>query len=179
LLSAYFADAGKTGSLPILDMLEVFAEFETNLRRERQLEGIAKAKATGVYKGRPPSIEAARVRKLKAQGTRPVDIAQALKIGRGSVYRVLPSRTVTNRPDCRRLQHVATGDMLLVPAVHHGLGVSPRRLVICFLVRDAARRLLLSIGWPAALGTCRTLSARCWGMPAWWSLIAEVAAIAH
>src|SRR5215475_5962125 len=40
-----------------LDMLGVFAEFETNLRRERQLEGIAKAKAAGVYKGRPPSIE--------------------------------------------------------------------------------------------------------------------------
>ena len=35
-----------------LDMLGVFAEFETNLRRERQLEGIAKAKAAGVYKGR-------------------------------------------------------------------------------------------------------------------------------
>src|SRR5580704_7698990 len=38
-----------------LDMLGVFAEFETNLRRERQLEGIAKAKAAGVYKGRAPS----------------------------------------------------------------------------------------------------------------------------
>jgi Resolvase, N terminal domain len=30
-----------------LDILGVFAEFETNLRRERQLEGIAKAKAAG------------------------------------------------------------------------------------------------------------------------------------
>jgi DNA invertase Pin-like site-specific DNA recombinase len=38
-----------------LDMLGVFAEFETNLRRERQLEGIAKAKARGVYKGRRPN----------------------------------------------------------------------------------------------------------------------------
>ena len=45
-----------------LDMLGVFAEFETNLRRERQLEGIAKAKAAGVYKGRPASIDAAQVR---------------------------------------------------------------------------------------------------------------------
>src|ERR1700756_4398484 len=72
-----------------LDMLGVFAEFETNLRRERQLEGIAKAKAAGVYKGRPPSIEAARVREMKAQGMRPVDIAKALQIGRASVYRVL------------------------------------------------------------------------------------------
>jgi DNA invertase Pin-like site-specific DNA recombinase len=39
-----------------LDMLGVFAEFETNLRRERQLEGIARAKAEDVYKGRPASI---------------------------------------------------------------------------------------------------------------------------
>jgi Resolvase, N terminal domain len=59
-----------------LDMLGVFAEFETNLRRERQLEGIAKAKAAGVYKGRPPSIEASRVHELKAQGMRPTDIAK-------------------------------------------------------------------------------------------------------
>jgi DNA invertase Pin-like site-specific DNA recombinase len=44
-----------------LDILGVFAEFETNLRRERQLEGIAKAKAAGVYKGRPASIDAAKV----------------------------------------------------------------------------------------------------------------------
>jgi Helix-turn-helix domain of resolvase len=43
----------------------------------------------GVYKGRPPSIEASRVRELKAQGMRPTDIAKALKISRASVYRVL------------------------------------------------------------------------------------------
>jgi DNA invertase Pin-like site-specific DNA recombinase len=49
-------------------MLGVFAEFETNLRRERQLEGIAKAKAACVYKGRPASIDAAQVRAMKAQG---------------------------------------------------------------------------------------------------------------
>jgi DNA invertase Pin-like site-specific DNA recombinase len=51
-----------------LDMLGVFAEFETNLRRERQLEGIAKAKAAGVYKGRPASIDATKVCELKAKG---------------------------------------------------------------------------------------------------------------
>jgi DNA invertase Pin-like site-specific DNA recombinase len=72
-----------------LDMLGVFAEFETNLRRERQLEGIAKAKAAGVYKGRPASSDAGQVRKLKAEGMGPSEIAKALKIGRASVYRVL------------------------------------------------------------------------------------------
>jgi Resolvase, N terminal domain/Helix-turn-helix domain of resolvase len=70
-----------------LDMLGVFAEFETNLRRERQLEGIAKAKAAGVYKGRPASIDAAEVRAMKAQGLGASEIAKALKIGRPSVYR--------------------------------------------------------------------------------------------
>jgi hypothetical protein len=53
---------------PLLDMLGELAEFETNLRREPQLEGIAWAKARGIYKGRPASKDAVRVRKLKAQG---------------------------------------------------------------------------------------------------------------
>ena len=43
-------------------MLGVFAEFETNLRRERQLEGIAAAKAEGVYRGRKRSPDATKVR---------------------------------------------------------------------------------------------------------------------
>jgi len=72
-----------------LDMLGVFAEFETNLRKERQLEGIAKAKAAGVYKGRPATIEAAQVRELKTQGIGASEIAKRLKIGRASVYRIL------------------------------------------------------------------------------------------
>ena len=72
-----------------LDMLGVFAEFETNLRRERQLEGIARAKSEGVYKGRKASINPERVRELKAKGLGPSAIAKELKIGRASVYRLL------------------------------------------------------------------------------------------
>jgi DNA invertase Pin-like site-specific DNA recombinase len=72
-----------------LDMLGTFAEFETNLRRERQLEGIAKAKAAGVYQGRKPTIDAGAVRKLKSDGLGASEIAKRLKIGRASVYRVL------------------------------------------------------------------------------------------
>src|SRR5579864_665243 len=62
-----------------LDMLGVFAEFETNLRKERQLEGIAKAKAEGVYKGRKPSIDAANVVRLKAAGLGASEIAKRLR----------------------------------------------------------------------------------------------------
>jgi DNA invertase Pin-like site-specific DNA recombinase len=73
-----------------LDMLGVFAEFETNLRKERQHEGIAKAKAAGVYKGRPASIDPAEVLRLKnEEGLGPTEIAARLKIGRASVYRAL------------------------------------------------------------------------------------------
>jgi DNA invertase Pin-like site-specific DNA recombinase len=72
-----------------LDMLGVFAEFETNLRRERQAEGIAKAKKAGVYRGRKPSVDAVEVRRLKAEGLGASQIAKRLKIGRASVYRVL------------------------------------------------------------------------------------------
>jgi DNA invertase Pin-like site-specific DNA recombinase len=73
-----------------LDMLGVFAEFETNLRRERQPEGIAKAKAAGVYKGRPASIEAARVRELKAQGMMVPIIAPTLERFSITTYVELP-----------------------------------------------------------------------------------------
>jgi DNA invertase Pin-like site-specific DNA recombinase len=72
-----------------LDMLGVFAEFETNLRKERQLEGIAEAKARGVYQGRKPSIDATKVKALRAEGMGASAIAKALKIGRASVYRAL------------------------------------------------------------------------------------------
>jgi DNA invertase Pin-like site-specific DNA recombinase len=82
-------DTGTAAGKCFLDMLGVFAEFETNLRRERQLEGIAKAKAEGVYKGRKPSIDQAQVGKLKAEGLGATEIAKRLKIGRASVYRVL------------------------------------------------------------------------------------------
>jgi DNA invertase Pin-like site-specific DNA recombinase len=47
-----------------LDVLGVFAEFETNVRKERQVEGIAKAKAAGVYKGRKPVSDTTKVKGL-------------------------------------------------------------------------------------------------------------------
>jgi DNA invertase Pin-like site-specific DNA recombinase len=71
-----------------LDMLGVFAEFETNLRRERQAEGIAKAKAEGRYTGRKPTIDPVAVARLKAEGRGASEIARELGIGRASVYRL-------------------------------------------------------------------------------------------
>jgi DNA invertase Pin-like site-specific DNA recombinase len=72
-------------------MLGVFAEFEYHLRRERQVEGIARAKAAGRYKGRKPldATRIAEIRRMRTTGLRPVDIARQLRIGRTSVYKYL------------------------------------------------------------------------------------------
>jgi DNA invertase Pin-like site-specific DNA recombinase len=83
-------DTHNAAGKAFLDMLGVFAEFETNLRRERQLEGIAAAKARGVYRGRKPSIDKALVRHLSIEeGLGATAIAKNLGIGRASVYRAL------------------------------------------------------------------------------------------
>ncbi|EMD4511703.1 recombinase family protein [Salmonella enterica] len=83
-------DTRSAAGKAFLDMLGVFAEFETNLRRERQMEGIAAAKARGVYRGRKPSIDPAEVWRLyTTEKMGATAIARQLGIGRASVYRVL------------------------------------------------------------------------------------------
>ena len=85
-------DTSTAAGKAFLDMLGVFAGFETNLRRERQMEGIAAAKARGVYagKGRRPTVNVAEVRRLKVEEKLgPMAIARRLGIGRASVYRAL------------------------------------------------------------------------------------------
>src|SRR4051794_29291081 len=73
-------DTGTAAGKAFLDMLGVFAEFETNLRKERQLEGIAAAKAAGVYTGRKATIDADQVRELAAKGMGGTAIAKQLNI---------------------------------------------------------------------------------------------------
>ena len=82
-----------TGKL-MLTMLGAIAAFERDLMLERQREGIAKAKSEGKYRGRAPTARrlADQVRELKAKGIPPTQIAQQLKIGRASVYRVLADK---------------------------------------------------------------------------------------
>ena len=72
-----------------LDMLGVFAELETNLRKERQMEGIARAKTKGVYKGRKSNINVEKIKSLKDEGMGATAIARELGIHRDSVYRLL------------------------------------------------------------------------------------------
>ena len=73
----------------VLGILGAVAEFETDIRKERQRDGIEKAKLRGVYKGRPASIDASKVRELRTAGMGGAEIAKQMGIGRASVYRLL------------------------------------------------------------------------------------------
>lgn len=85
-----FDTTAATGRL-FLTMLGAFAEFETSLRRERQMEGIAKAKAQGRYRGRPETVDKGAIRRLHAEGVKPMQIAKRLGVARSTVYEALKS----------------------------------------------------------------------------------------
>jgi DNA invertase Pin-like site-specific DNA recombinase len=82
-------DTSTSSGKAFFGMLAVFAQFENDVRRERQMEGIAMAKAAGVYRGRPESIDGKKVRELRKDGMSPTAIARALGISRPSVYKHL------------------------------------------------------------------------------------------
>lgn len=82
-------DTSTAAGRAFFQMLGVFAEFETGIRKERQAAGIAKAKAEGKYKGRKRTVDVAEAKALEADGLTPTEIARRLEVGRTSVYRAL------------------------------------------------------------------------------------------
>jgi DNA invertase Pin-like site-specific DNA recombinase len=88
-------DTGDATSKLMLTILGAVAEFERSLMKERQRAGIEKAKAEGKYKGRKPTARAQAdevLRRLEA-GESQRSVASALGIGKGSVDRIIKSRT--------------------------------------------------------------------------------------
>jgi len=81
-------DTTKSEGRLLLNILASFAEFETDIRKERQMDGIAKAKAAGKYRGRKATIDPAQIAAMKESGMGATAIARTLGIGRASVYRV-------------------------------------------------------------------------------------------
>ena len=79
---------GPVGDLT-MNLLAAFAAFETQIRRERQLEGIAKAKAKGVYVGGKRRFDAQRIRDLRNSGMGPAAIARELGCTQMTVHRAL------------------------------------------------------------------------------------------
>jgi len=82
-------DTATSAGRAFFGMLAVFAQFETDVRRERQADGIAKAKRAGVYTGGKPRIDRRVVMERLAAGGSPAAVAKALGVSRMSVYRIM------------------------------------------------------------------------------------------
>jgi DNA invertase Pin-like site-specific DNA recombinase len=73
----------------LFGMLGVFAEFEAAIRKERQLEGIAKARQRGIHLGRKAALTPAQVydlRRRRAQGQTIRQLMQHYGVGKTTVY---------------------------------------------------------------------------------------------
>lgn len=80
-----------TGKL-LFNMLASIAEFETEIRKERQMEGIAKAKDKGVRFGAKAKLsdeQLVEMRKKRTDGILIKDLMSYYKLSKASVYRLL------------------------------------------------------------------------------------------
>jgi DNA invertase Pin-like site-specific DNA recombinase len=87
-------DTSTSAGRAFFGMLATFAQFETDVRSERQREGISRVKADPTlrrqkYPGRKPGIDRAQVLALAADKRGPSDIAKRLGVSRMSVHRIL------------------------------------------------------------------------------------------
>jgi DNA invertase Pin-like site-specific DNA recombinase len=73
----------------VLTVLGMVAEMELSFLKDRQRAGIEAAKAKGVYKGRPPTFDRAKILELRKQGMGATAIAEAVGCKRGNVYKAL------------------------------------------------------------------------------------------
>jgi DNA invertase Pin-like site-specific DNA recombinase len=91
VLDPHISTRGEMGHV-VMTVLGMVAQMERRFIKERQREGIQKAKADGVYRGGRVRIDYAEVRAMEAAGHGPSAIAQALGCSRMQVYRILAER---------------------------------------------------------------------------------------
>lgn len=84
-------DTSRSDGKLLLNILAAFAEFEADIRRERQRDGIEKVRAEHPerYRGRRPTVDIAKIKALHAEGVGPSAIAKETGYGRMTVYRAL------------------------------------------------------------------------------------------
>lgn len=92
VLDPLVSTRGEMGKL-VITVLGMVAQFERRLIKERQREGINRAKAAGVYKGGKARFSRAKARQLQSEGYGPSAIATLLGCSRMQVYRMLKSET--------------------------------------------------------------------------------------
>jgi DNA invertase Pin-like site-specific DNA recombinase len=81
----------KHGKL-LVGILSLIAEFEVDIKKERQLDGIAMAKERGVKFGRQPTVTEEDIRQMKSrrkQGALIRELQVDYKLSKAHVYRLL------------------------------------------------------------------------------------------
>ena len=81
----------RTGKL-VMGILALIAEFENDIRRERQMDGIAKAKERGVHFGRKLELtpeKVAEIKSLRQSGVTVPEIIRQTNLSKASVYRAM------------------------------------------------------------------------------------------
>lgn len=73
----------------VLTVLGMVAQMERRFIKERQREGIARAKTAGVYRGGVPRIDREHLKKLQEEGVGPAAIAKQVGCSRMQIYRIL------------------------------------------------------------------------------------------
>lgn len=87
-------DTSTPSGTAFLQMLGVFAEFETNIRAERQAIGIAKAKAEGKYKGKQANLaKHAEVKDYLEKGYPVSEIVKLTGMGKSNIYKIRSTLT--------------------------------------------------------------------------------------
>ena len=82
----------------MLSILGSIAEFENDLRKERQADGIALAKSRGIQLGRKNKLNDTQVLELKRhrdEGMKIKDLMQEFGLSKASVYRLLGDQIPT------------------------------------------------------------------------------------
>jgi DNA invertase Pin-like site-specific DNA recombinase len=82
-------DTGGAMGRMVLTVLGMVAEMELGFIRDRQRAGIDAAKAKGIYKGRPVTIDRAQIVTLRKEGMGATEIANTVGCKRGNVYKTL------------------------------------------------------------------------------------------
>jgi DNA invertase Pin-like site-specific DNA recombinase len=88
ILDPHVSTRGELGQV-VLTVLGMVAQMERRFIKERQREGIKRAKSEGIYQGGKRRLDRDKIKAMAASGTRPAAIAKALGCSRMQVYRVI------------------------------------------------------------------------------------------
>jgi DNA invertase Pin-like site-specific DNA recombinase len=88
VLDPFVSTQGEMGHF-VLTVLGMVAQMERRFIKERQREGIERAKVKGIYRGGKRRIDREAIRALHLEGEGPAAIAKAIGCSRMQVYRVL------------------------------------------------------------------------------------------